>query len=167
MQNVAAEFTIGQKKGVNAEFTIEQSQAIDTIFQIKAVPNISHLATKEELQETSDTINGRIDGVEETFNENLETLNDRVDTMVQEIEGSELIGVSREGQAVTITSQTFVFEQGVPSAQWQIVHNLNKYPSVALVDSSGRQFRAQIDYTDLNSLTVTMNGGITGKAYLN
>lgn len=34
MQNVAAEFLIGQRPTLNAEFSIEENQAIDTIFQI-------------------------------------------------------------------------------------------------------------------------------------
>lgn len=160
MQNVAAEFTIGQKPTINAEYSVEKSQAIDTIFTIKAVPDISHLATKDELQEATETLNERID-------EEVETLNDQLGEMVKTVEGSELIGVSREGQTVTLNSQTFVFEQGIPSNIWTINHNLNKFPSVTLVDSSGRQFKAQIDYTDLNNLTVSLNGGTTGKAYLN
>lgn len=154
-------------QNVTAEFTIGRGQAIDTIFQIKAVPDISHLATKEELQETSDTINERIDGVVEAFDEDIETLNDRVDTMVQEVEGSELIGVLREGQTVTIASQTFVFEQGIASDTWDIVHNLNKRPSINLVDSSGREFEAVKDYISDNEVIIHLDAATSGYAYLN
>ena len=63
--------------------------------------------------------------------------------------------------------ETFVFEQGVASDTWEINHNLNKYPSVTLVDSANTQFVAQVVYTDKNNCVVYMNGATKGKAYLN
>lgn len=61
----------------------------------------------------------------------------------------------------------FVFEQGVASDTWSIEHNLNKYPSVTLVDSAGTQFQGSVEYTDENNCIVYMNGATKGKAYLN
>lgn len=62
---------------------------------------------------------------------------------------------------------TFVYEQGTASDTWVIVHNLNKYPSVTIVDSAGNVFTPAIQYDSKNQITVTMNGATTGKAYLN
>ena len=61
----------------------------------------------------------------------------------------------------------FVFEQGIASDTWVIEHNLNKYPSVSLVDSAGTQFDADVEYNDENTCTIRMNGATTGKAFLN
>ena len=61
----------------------------------------------------------------------------------------------------------FVYEQGIASDTWVIEHNLNKYPSVSLVDSAGTQFDADVEYNDENTCTVRMNGATTGKAFLN
>lgn len=63
--------------------------------------------------------------------------------------------------------KTFVYEQGIASDTWVIEHNLNKYPSVSLVDSAGTQFDADVEYNDENTCTVRMNGATTGKAFLN
>ena len=84
-----------------------------------------------------------------------------------EIRGSELIDVSGQ-QIVTITSKTFVFEQGLAADTWIIEHNLNKHPSVAVVDSSGKiQMPDEVEYTDENTITVTFLAAFAGKAYLN
>lgn len=66
-----------------------------------------------------------------------------------------------------VSDKTFVFEQGIASDTWEINHNLNKYPSVTLVDSANTQFVAQVVYTDKNNCVVYMNGATKGKAYLN
>lgn len=63
--------------------------------------------------------------------------------------------------------KTYVHEQGIASDTWEIQHNLNKYPSVTLVDSANTQFEAQVVYNDKNNCTVYMNGATKGKAYLN
>lgn len=62
---------------------------------------------------------------------------------------------------------TFVFEQGVASNVWVIEHNLNKYPTITLVDSAGVEFQARKEYNSLNQVTVYLNGATTGKAFLN
>lgn len=63
--------------------------------------------------------------------------------------------------------ETYTHEQGVPSNTWIIQHNLNRYPSVTLVDSAGTMFTAVVQYNGPNQCVVTMNGATTGKAYLN
>lgn len=67
----------------------------------------------------------------------------------------------------TGADKTYVHEQGNASDTWEIQHNLNKYPSVTLVDSANTQFEAQVVYNDKNNCTVYMNGATKGKAYLN
>lgn len=71
------------------------------------------------------------------------------------------------GAIANITTTTFVFDQGVSSSVWEINHNLNKYPSVAVVDSAGNEIIAEVLYNDLNNITITMQAAFKGKAYLN
>ena len=63
--------------------------------------------------------------------------------------------------------ETFVFEQGIASDEWVIEHNLNKYPSVSVVDSANNVITPEVEYIDLNNIVVRMNGATTGKAFLN
>lgn len=61
----------------------------------------------------------------------------------------------------------FVFAQEQNSDEWQIEHNLNKHPSVTIVDSGENIVYAEVEYTDLNNLIIRFNGANSGKAYLN
>lgn len=122
MQNVAAEFTIGQRPSINAEFSIEENQAIDTVFQINTQ---------------------------------------------MPVRGVGVIDVNLTDGAFVVTSKTYIHEQGTASDTWVIEHNLDKYPSVTLVDSAGTQFQGRVEYIDENNCIVYMNGATKGKAYLN
>jgi len=62
---------------------------------------------------------------------------------------------------------SFTFTQSAPSSEWVIVHNLNKFPSVSTVDSSSEQVQGTVEYTDLNSLTITFSSSFSGQAFLN
>ena len=58
-------------------------------------------------------------------------------------------------------------DQGTASATWEVAHNLNKFPSVTVVLSTGQKGYADVTYTDSNNLTITFTGAETGKAYMN
>lgn len=62
---------------------------------------------------------------------------------------------------------TYVFNQIVPSATWNINHNLSKFPSVTVVDSADSVVFGDVTHIDNNNLTVTFNSAFSGKAYLN
>ena len=62
---------------------------------------------------------------------------------------------------------TYVHEQSVPSATWEIEHNLEKFPSVSIVDNYNRRFEGEVTYTDENNIVVVLTAAITGNAYLN
>ena len=62
---------------------------------------------------------------------------------------------------------TFIHTQATASAEWTIQHNLDKYPSVTVVDSAGSVVIGDCQYTSKNTVVLTFNGGFSGKAYLN
>ena len=61
----------------------------------------------------------------------------------------------------------FVFTKSTPDSVWEITHNLDKYPSVTVVDSAGSVVMGDITYTSKSTLTVTFSAAFSGKAYLN
>jgi hypothetical protein len=62
----------------------------------------------------------------------------------------------------------FVFEQEIPSNLWHITHNLDKRPSVTVVDSAGNmQMPDEVTYESNNAITVKFLGAFAGKAFLN
>ena len=65
------------------------------------------------------------------------------------------------------TDKTFEFTQGVPSTAWNIQHNLNKFPSITVIDTADTVVTGQYTYIDNNNVTLTFSAGFAGKAYLN
>tara|TARA_R110002126_G_scaffold206843_1_gene353932 strand:- start:191 stop:631 length:441 start_codon:yes stop_codon:yes gene_type:complete len=61
----------------------------------------------------------------------------------------------------------FIHNQGVASASWSITHNLNKFPSITVIDSANRVVVGAVEYININSLTITFTASFSGKAYLN
>lgn len=61
----------------------------------------------------------------------------------------------------------YTHEQGIPKKTWTISHGLNKYPTAAAVDTAQTVVIGEINYIDLNNLTITFNASFSGEAYLN
>lgn len=75
--------------------------------------------------------------------------------------------------AVTITGEgaaepfePFTFTQSTPAGSWPIVHGLGHYPQVTVVDMDGSRVIPDIDYGDVNTVTITHGSPRAGKAYL-
>lgn len=62
---------------------------------------------------------------------------------------------------------TYVHHQDSANATWPVVHNLNKFPSVTIVDSSGVGVCAKVQYVSAQAVVIEFNAACTGKAYLN
>lgn len=77
------------------------------------------------------------------------------------------IRLSQIGTIATITSNTFIHEQRVASSIWYIQHNLDKFPSVCVVDSSGSEVICEVEYADSNNVVLIMRSPFKGTAYLN
>jgi hypothetical protein len=54
-----------------------------------------------------------------------------------------------------------------PEAIWEITHNLNKKPSITVVDSSDAMVVGEIEYINNNTVRLIFVGAFSGKAYFN
>lgn len=63
--------------------------------------------------------------------------------------------------------KTYVHYQNVQSDTWEIQHNLDKYPSVTVVDSASNVVVGDIRYVDTNNVVVTFTAPFSGKAFCN
>ena len=57
-------------------------------------------------------------------------------------------------------------EQINASAEWDIEHHLDKYPSVSITDSGGTIVVGEVRYIDTNRVKVSFSAPFSGKAYL-
>ena len=171
MVDVVAEFTLEPDVTYTADIKVETSVKEHNKLLNRDLPNQHPV---EAITGLSDTLDGLTTGLsDETTariaeDENLQAQIDEitVEAVTQVIGGSN-IEVIREGPRAYVNSTTFVYEQAQASDTWHIQHNLNKYPSVEIVDSSGNKFFPAVQWVDENNIIVTMNGATKGKAYLN
>ena len=63
--------------------------------------------------------------------------------------------------------KNFVYTQNVASATWVVTHNLNKFPSVSVVDSANTLVNGQVEYNSINEVTISFRAAFTGKAFFN
>ena len=62
---------------------------------------------------------------------------------------------------------TYTFTQIIAATVWTINHNLDKFPSITVVDSSGNVIVGDQQYNNSNQITLTFNAPFSGTAYLN
>lgn len=63
--------------------------------------------------------------------------------------------------------KNYEYRQDSAASVWSIDHNLNKYPSVTILDSTGEQCLGDITHLNKNSLIITFTAAFSGKASLN
>ena len=63
--------------------------------------------------------------------------------------------------------ENYVHDQQVASASWVVIHELDKFPSVSIVNTAKQAVVGDITYNTLNQLTITFTSQISGKAYIN
>ncbi len=64
------------------------------------------------------------------------------------------------------TDKKYIYTQDIATDVWNVNHNLNKYPSVTVVDSAGSVVIGEVTYIDENNLKVEFSGAFSGKVYL-
>ena len=63
--------------------------------------------------------------------------------------------------------ENYVHDQQVASNTWVVIHELDKFPSVSIVNTANQAVVGDITYNTLNQLTITFTSQISGKAYIN
>lgn len=98
---------------------------------------------------------------------------------IEELDDEEIVIEETENEEIQIDSENIVnigpinydknylHQQDVPSNEWIINHNLNKYPAISVIDSGNNEVVGEVEYIDLNNLKINFIGSFTGKATLN
>lgn len=71
--------------------------------------------------------------------------------------------VTANGEKLT----SYTHDQTTATTEWTITHNLNKKPSVTIIDSMKRVVVGEVEYLDNNGLIVRFKYAFKGKAILN
>ena len=60
-----------------------------------------------------------------------------------------------------------IHNQTVSASTWSVTHNLNKFPSVSIVDATNAEVIGEVEHVNSNSLTIKFSAPFSGKAFLN
>ena len=66
-----------------------------------------------------------------------------------------------------VQARTFIYTQNQASARWEIHHDLDKWPSVTIVDTAKTVIVGEVQYIDRNYIICTFSHPFSGTAYLN
>ena len=61
----------------------------------------------------------------------------------------------------------FAYEWRMSVDKISIEHNLDKRPSVTVIDTAGNELLGDVEYVDENNLTISFSSPVRGIAYLN
>lgn len=94
---------------------------------------------------------------------------------ITELEPSDEIMVVTSASEKLVTVQNlsdmvdkhYIHNQTSASATWTVIHNLNKFPTIAVIDSAGTMVIGDVNYINQNSLTISFQSAFSGKAYCN
>lgn len=63
--------------------------------------------------------------------------------------------------------KTHIHTQSTAQKVWLIEHDLDKYPSVSVSDSYGREIETQVRYVSKGRVEITLSHATSGTAFLN
>jgi len=66
-----------------------------------------------------------------------------------------------------LSGANYVHDQLVSAADWEINHNLNRYPSVVIVDSAGTVVEGSVEYVSSDVIRLHFAAPFGGKSFLN
>lgn len=76
--------------------------------------------------------------------------------------------VAAEVNTVAVSGdKTFRHVQGTASDTWTVVHGLEKFPAVFVVDSAGTMVDGAVEYVDQNTAVLTFSAPFSGEAFFN
>jgi hypothetical protein len=82
-------------------------------------------------------------------------------------DGAIISNLSRDSGGGGGGGGTYVHHQIAPDTTWVIAHNLDRHPTVTIVDSAGSVVVGDVQYLDSNTVLAQFNAAFSGKAYLN
>ncbi|MCW2277724.1 hypothetical protein [Heliophilum fasciatum] len=89
------------------------------------------------------------------------------ETYGDQVEAEDINALQDAIRSLSVSSGTFVFTQIAPSATWVITHDLQKRPSVTVVDSAGTAVIGDILYRSDSEIEARFQSPFAGCAYLN
>lgn len=72
-----------------------------------------------------------------------------------------------QGPAGPAGGAQYVHNQGSADTVWNVAHNLNRFPTITVVDSANTEVIGDVAYIDSNNVVLTFSAPFSGKAFCN
>ena len=76
------------------------------------------------------------------------------------------IGLTGEKGNTGAIGGALTWQQSIPLSVWVIPHHLEFYPNVTTITSAGDKIEGDVRYVDMDNLTITYGGALSGQAFL-
>lgn len=170
MTEFSVEFELEERSETEAEFELEERREIEPTFELNVATEgpqgpPGQNATINGVNTLNLTATNGVELIQEGDNATIsgENLQNQITYETeQRIEAYQHLQ-----EQISLLANGYIHEQGVASAVWTVQHNLDKYPSVTVVDSAENEIVADVEYVDKNSVIIRMTGASKGRAYLN
>lgn len=145
--------------------TSNESTVINSNFIYEVDWNLGDLIT---LKNSMGTTSQRVSEVTEVYEEirKIEIILGSVIPTIADKMQSQINSIQSSGGG-SAGDKSYTHTQISPIATWSIMHGLNKYPSVTIIDSSGNKVMGEVKYIDENNIEITYSAAFSGSAYLN
>lgn len=81
---------------------------------------------------------------------------------------NEILNIKNQiGNLSSGSDSNYVHNQSQPLDTWSITHNLNKYPSVTVIDSAGSKVEGTVTYISNEEIKIEFSSPFSGKVILN
>ena len=77
------------------------------------------------------------------------------------------LSVITDAVTSAVSDKHYTHNQLASSTVWNVNHQLNKFPSVTVVDSAGTKVVGEIDFVDSMNCTLTFSAPFSGRAFFN
>lgn len=81
--------------------------------------------------------------------------------------GAKKVFVDVSARIINGVKNGYIHNQSIASTTWVVNHNLNKFPSVSVVDSANTKVYGGVVYNSENQLTLIFSSAFSGKAFIN
>ncbi len=135
---------------VDGRLVVNQIISPDASIDVVATPTELHIQLAESIQAKIETALQPGDNVSLLYND-----------------GDGFSPYITEADLASAKDKNFVYEQAIPSNTWSILHNLNKYPSVTVLDSARSEVQGEVVHNSINLITIVFNSSFSGTATLN
>lgn len=83
------------------------------------------------------------------------------------VDGYSVVDANGVANLDLLDDANFVYTQSVAASTWDVVHNLNKLPSILVIDTAGTVIQGEYEIVDSNHVILRFSAPFAGKAILN